>query len=81
MCRSNQKNPGYGADFLTKNITSIILFLLYQTIYLTYGWNHFWGGVGLSVHAPFRVATEKPNLPCRKWILDFSQMLVPHSFT
>ena len=74
-------NPGYGADFLTKNITSIILFLLYQN-HISHLWmESLLGRCWIISTCTISSSNRKPNLPCRKWILDFSQMLVPHSFT
>lgn len=56
-------NPSYGSDFFQKEYNLNYLISTYSKPYvsimdgITMG-----GGVGLSVHAPFRVATEKTKL-------------------
>lgn len=56
-------NPGYGADFFQKEYNLNYLILTFPKPYvslmdgITMG-----GGCGLSLHAPFRVATEKTKL-------------------
>ncbi|ODV80347.1 mitochondrial enoyl-CoA hydratase [Suhomyces tanzawaensis NRRL Y-17324] len=58
-----QGNPGYASDFFQKEYNLNYLISTYSKPYIslmdgiTMG-----GGVGLSVHAPFRVATEKTKL-------------------
>lgn len=57
------KNPGYATDFFQQEYNMNLLIATYSKPYvalmdgITMG-----GGVGLSVHAPFRVATEKTKL-------------------
>lgn len=56
-------NPGYASDFFQKEYNMNYLIATYSKPYvalmdgITMG-----GGVGLSVHAPFRIATEKTKL-------------------
>ncbi|KAK6463182.1 mitochondrial enoyl-CoA hydratase [Scheffersomyces coipomensis] len=56
-------NPGYGSDFFQQEYNLNYLISTYNKPYvalmdgITMG-----GGVGLSVHAPFRIATEKTKL-------------------
>lgn len=56
-------NPGYASDFFQKEYNMNLLIATYSKPYvalmdgITMG-----GGVGLSVHAPFRIATEKTKL-------------------
>ncbi|CAK9438644.1 mitochondrial 37S ribosomal protein mS47 [Lodderomyces beijingensis] len=56
-------NPGYGADFFDKEYNMNYVIATMPKPYVSLMNNiTFGGGVGLSVHAPFRVATEKTRL-------------------
>ncbi|CAI5757553.1 unnamed protein product [Candida verbasci] len=58
-----KKNPNYGADFFDKEYNLDYIISTFPKPYISIMDNiTFGGGVGLSVHAPFRIATERTKL-------------------